>query len=142
MNIRKMTRDDISAALAIDMEAFDEMWSEKFFEEELRKDYSHYYIAENNSEAVGYIGIWCIYETAELVRIAVKPNHRRYGVANLLVKQGAECAEECGCERMMLEVRDSNCAARGLYKKNNFAEIGIRKGYYGDEDAIIMEAKF
>lgn len=141
MNIRKMTPNDVSAALEIDKEAFDEVWSEKFFEEELDKDYSYYYIAESNGENVGYIGIWCIYETAELVRIAVKPGYRRGGIANELIKKATERAKECSCERMMLEVRNGNSAARALYKKNNFFDISVRKGYYGSEDAIIMEAK-
>ena len=44
------------------------------------------------------------------------------------------------CEDITLEVRASNIPAQNLYKKFNFKEEGIRKGYYSDngEDAIIM----
>ena len=38
-----------------------------------------------------------------------------------------------------LEVRVSNEIARNLYKKFGFREVALRKFYYGDEDAILME---
>ena len=49
-------------------------------------------------------------------------------------------AAERGVERMTLEVRPSNLPARRLYERLGFVEIGIRKGYYQDnnEDAILM----
>ena len=42
---------------------------------------------------------------------------------------------------IFLEVRESNQVAINFYKKNNFKQISIRKGYYSDptEDAIIMK---
>ena len=40
-----------------------------------------------------------------------------------------------------LEVRKSNEIAIHLYKKMGFNEAAIRKYYYGDEDAILMELK-
>jgi ribosomal-protein-alanine N-acetyltransferase len=40
-------------------------------------------------------------------------------------------------------VRPSNSAARALYARAGFAEIGLRRGYYpaggGREDAVVME---
>ncbi|WBL35221.1 hypothetical protein O0235_10520 [Tepidiforma flava] len=43
-------------------------------------------------------------------------------------------------ESVTLEVRVSNEAARALYRRYGFYEVGIRKRYYADnhEDAIIM----
>ena len=50
-------------------------------------------------------------------------------------------AGERGAERMYLEVRRSNAAARELYKKAGFAVCGQRRGYYENptEDAILMD---
>ena len=85
----------------------------------------------------GYGGIWCIDETAELIRIAARKPRRGTGVAllELLIKAAAER----GCERMTLEVRESNLPARALYERFGFEEIAVRPGYYVNEDAIIME---
>jgi ribosomal-protein-alanine N-acetyltransferase len=48
-----------------------------------------------------------------------------------------------GVAGITLEVRVSNISAQNLYKSIGFAEYGIRKGYYTDnnEDAVIMWLK-
>jgi ribosomal-protein-alanine N-acetyltransferase len=44
----------------------------------------------------------------------------------------------------LLEVRESNASARGLYEKQGFREAGRRRGYYTDpvEDAILYSLRF
>ena len=142
MIVREMTYNDIASVADVDRAAFSDAWKDDSFADELKKDYSHYFVAETDGEILGYAGIWCIYETAELIRIATSPNHQKKGVAKELMQAILECAKNCGCERMMLEVRKSNIPAQKLYKKFGFNEISIRKGYYNGEDAVIMEAKF
>jgi ribosomal-protein-alanine N-acetyltransferase len=41
---------------------------------------------------------------------------------------------------LFLEVRSSNTAARNLYQKLGFSEIGLRRNYYASppEDGIVM----
>ncbi len=140
MTVREMTSADISAIMALDVLAFSKAWSEQFFCDELGKDYAYYIIAELDGDIVGYGGIWCIYETAELIRIGVNPQYRRKGIADVIMKELFSHSASCGCEKMMLEVRKSNTPAIGLYKKHGFNEISIRRGYYNGEDAVIMEA--
>ena len=73
----------------------------------------------------------------ELLNLAVAPEWRRQGIARELVsamKNGYACP-------VFLEVRESNLAARKLYKSMNFKEIGTRPGYYDSpsEAAIVMK---
>ena len=43
---------------------------------------------------------------------------------------------------MFLEVRAGNVAARRLYRRLGFRDLGVRRGYYGPgQDAIVMELK-
>lgn len=139
MTIREMTSADIRDVVKLDSEAFDKSWNEQSFVDEISKDYSYYFVAEYDGKIVGYIGIWCIYETAELMRVAVLPGFQGYGIAGKLIDTATDCAKSKACERMMLEVRDSNMVARGLYHKFEFKEISVRRGYYDGEDAVIME---
>lgn len=141
MIIRRMNEADIGAVVGVDSAAFSDAWKETAFNDEIKKDYSYYFICERDGKIAGYAGIWCIYETAELIRIATAPKFQRRGVANMLMQEILNCAKDCGCERMMLEVRRSNIPAQALYRKFGFDEISVRKGYYNGEDAIIMEAK-
>lgn len=140
MLIREMKEADIPSVMLIDESAFGKPWSEKSFREEIEKDYSHYIVAEKDGAPVGYAGIWCIYETAELIRIATAADFLRCGIADMMMNVLFELAEGAECERMMLEVRESNFGAKKLYLKHGFSEISVRKGYYDGENAIIMEA--
>lgn len=142
MNIRKMVLEDIPKVLAVDEKSFHKPWSDGMFADEIKKEYADYFVAEEKEEIIGYGGIWSIYETAELMRIAVIPELRGQGIAKAIMTEMTERAKSRGCERMMLEVRKSNTSAQGLYKKYGFCEISIRKGYYDGEDAVIMEATF
>lgn len=137
--IREMTAADIPRALRTDNAAFEKPWAAGDFEAELAKDYAHYYICQDEGGTVGYGGIWCIYETAELIRIAVNAPRKGYG--SLIMQRLINGAKERGCEKLLLEVRRTNTAARALYKKFGFSEISVRKGYYDGEDAIIMEKR-
>ena len=47
--------------------------------------------------------------------------------------------KKCKDETITLEVSSTNIGALTLYKKCNFKEVGIRKKYYKDSDAIIMK---
>jgi ribosomal-protein-alanine acetyltransferase len=73
----------------------------------------------------------------ELLNLAVSPEYRRRGIARLLVS----ALTEAGCGNIFLEVRESNLAARNLYKAMGFKEIGLRPGYYypPPEAAIVMK---
>ncbi len=141
MIIRKMTQADIPAVLEVDINSFHKPWKSESFMEELCKDYSDYFVIEEQGDIVGYAGIWSIYETAELMRIAVMTENRGKGYAKALMEKLVATARERGCERMVLEVRKSNSSAQMLYKRFGFCELTERKGYYDGEDAVIMEAK-
>ncbi len=142
MNIRKMVLEDIPDVLVADEKSFAKSWSEGTFTDEIKKEYADYFVGEIDGKIVAYGGIWGIYETAELMRIAVTPEFRGRGIAKAIMEAMTECAKARGCERMMLEVRKSNISAQELYKKFGFCEINIRKGYYDGEDAVIMEATY
>jgi ribosomal-protein-alanine N-acetyltransferase len=43
-----------------------------------------------------------------------------------------------GARHLTLEVRSGNEAARALYTRLGMAPVGVRKGYYADDDALIL----
>ncbi len=72
----------------------------------------------------------------EILNIAVDPEYRRLGIAQELIR--AEVLRNRGIH--ILEVRESNLAARALYRKMGFREVGLRPGYYENpvETGIVM----
>lgn len=76
----------------------------------------------------------------EILNVAVAPRFRRLGLATALLKHEIQ-------KRMahqFLEVRESNAAARTLYRKLGFVDVGRRVAYYQDPDetAIVMNMKW
>lgn len=77
---------------------------------------------------------------AELETIAVAKEQQRQGLGRALLDASiAELRKRHVCE-LWLEVRTTNEPAIELYRREGFAEIGLRKAYYVDpiEDANVM----
>jgi len=79
-------------------------------------------------------------DEGELFQIAVDNAARRQGAADILMGAALDYASEKSLSSVFLEVRKSNEAAIGLYKKHGFEPVRRRKDYYSDpvEDAVIM----
>lgn len=67
---------------------------------------------------------------AELMTLAVDPDHRRKGVGSSLVTALLSKAGAAAAREVLLEVADDNLAAMKLYEKQGFEAVGYRKDYY------------
>jgi ribosomal-protein-alanine N-acetyltransferase len=92
------------------------------------------------SPVLGYGGSWLLVNDAHISTLAVAPGWRRLGLGELLVIGLLERAVRVNAEVATLEVRVSNLAAQGLYRKYHFQTAGTQRGYYRDnqEDALVM----
>ena len=75
----------------------------------------------------------------EVDNILVKEEYRSRGIGTKLMSYLVSEAIHHKVINITLEVRVSNIRAINLYKKFGFREVALRKYYYGDEDAILME---
>lgn len=66
----------------------------------------------------------------EVLLIAVRPQHRGRGVGALLIDTACNDAFRRGASEIFLEVRENNLAARALYRKARFVDVGRRTDYY------------
>jgi [ribosomal protein S18]-alanine N-acetyltransferase len=76
----------------------------------------------------------------ELETVGVASKYQRRGIGRRLVNEIGKNFRLLGVTKVLLEVRDSNLAARGLYRSLGFREMSRRYGYYADpiEDAVLM----
>ncbi len=73
-------------------------------------------------------------DEAEILTIAVDPAHRKMGIgAKLLAAQLAKLAA-ARVKVLFLEVDQNNIAARALYARFGFRQVGERKAYYRAAD--------
>lgn len=89
---------------------------------------------------VGWGGIWCVADEAEIASVCVDPAYRRLGGGTKLLQTLLRQARLSGAQNVYLEVRISNQAAQKLYRGAGFECIGVRKRYYTNpsEDAVLM----
>jgi len=92
-------------------------------------------------EILAFLMAHRVLEDWELENIVVKGTARRRGVGTCLLGEFIAYARAQQGARILLEVRESNHSARALYRKFDFAETGLRKGYYANppEDAIVCQ---
>lgn len=143
---RPMTEADIPAVLAMERLACQHplhAWTEENYRSSLR---SGYWTRVRLDAATGRIVGVCVamsgVEEMHLLNIAVDKALHGAGVARgLLALLYGQC-REAGAPLLWLEVRPSNERARGLYRREGFTDISVRKGYYpapdGREDALVM----
>lgn len=142
-----MTVDDLEGVLEIERVSFPSPWPRSQFERELKNPLSYAFTTKvihplegKGLRIIGYVIFWLVADEAHILNIAVHPGFRRRGIAKALLRFTLELLLKKGGKGVFLEVRRSNLAARRLYKGFGFKEIGVRKGYYTDnqEDAIVM----
>jgi ribosomal-protein-alanine N-acetyltransferase len=140
LTFRPPTEADLDAVLEIEAASFVEPWSPALFAEELAQSTRSYLVAESGGWVCAYGGIMLVGEDAHLVTLAVDPDRRRQGIAARVMMELIMLARAGGARHLTLEVRESNAAALGLYRKFGFEPAGTRKDYYTTEDAVVMWA--
>jgi [ribosomal protein S18]-alanine N-acetyltransferase len=101
-------------------------------------------VVEQDGNVVGFIVGRQVDDEWEIENIAVTGAARRRGLGSRLVGELLDLARSRGGKSVFLEVRESNRAARSLYEKWAFIEVGRRKTYYQNppEDALVLKFKF
>ncbi|AVQ24450.1 ribosomal protein S18-alanine N-acetyltransferase [Fusobacterium periodonticum] len=109
-------------------------FSKESTENLVKADNSFIYAYLVDEKVCGYLMVLDSIDVYEILAIATIEEYRNKGIAQ-------ELLDKIKTKDIFLEVRKSNEKAINFYKKNNFKQISIRKGYYSDptEDAIIMK---
>jgi ribosomal-protein-alanine N-acetyltransferase len=99
---------------------------------------------EQSGSVVGFIVGRQVADEWEIENIAVTGSARRCGLGSRLVGEFLDLVRGRRGKAVFLEVRESNRAARSLYEKWAFLEVGRRKMYYQDpaEDALLLKFIF
>ena len=139
-----MNADHTGQIAELEKQFFSAPWSESSMLSELSNPLSLWLVAVENGRVVGYVGSQSVMDEADMMNLAVCPEYRRQGVACELVERLVAQLRHNEVTCLTLEVRASNEAAKALYRKLGFAQVGCRPNYYRNpkEDALILRKEW
>jgi len=141
VTIRAATPADLDDIVEIERASFGDPWSRSLFFDALFGKHARFDAAVDAAGAVyGYLVAQIVADEAEVLNLAVAPDRRRTGAGARLLRGFLDDARAQGVTTVHLDVRESNAAARALYARFGFAEVGRRRGYYREpvEDALVL----
>ncbi|MCL2545837.1 MAG: ribosomal protein S18-alanine N-acetyltransferase [Oscillospiraceae bacterium] len=130
----------IDRIAVLEVECFALPFSKPLLLQELENPNALYLVDCLDDIIRGYVGLNFVLDEGHITTLTTAPLFRRQGIASRLLKRQIILAKTLGLQQLHLEVRDSNIAARKLYLRHDFAEVGRRAGYYTEpkEDAVLM----
>jgi ribosomal-protein-alanine N-acetyltransferase len=115
-------------------------WSAAQLAETLASHPSHFLVAWQGKQIVGFISGRRVADEGEILNLAVRPLSRQQGISKALLQELLDLfAREC-VTCVFLEVRQSNNAAINFYSSLQFRQIAQRPSYYRNpaEPAIVL----
>ena len=148
--VRRGVPADVDGMASIERVSFSDPWSAETLSAACALRHMRVLVAEESGRAegggglapvlVGYVLALVMADEGEIADVAVAPRARGRGVARALLDQIIADMVAEGVRALYLEVRESNAAARALYRSLEFEQVGRRRGYYQhpNEDALLL----
>lgn len=139
--IRRLDAADLDRIMEIELAAYPYPWTRGIFADCIRVGYDCWGL-QAGMDLIGYSIQTHAAGENHLLNLCVAPEGQRQGLGSILLDNAIRRARLQGCSCIFLEVRPSNLAGIGLYRKYGFVCIGERPDYYrsdeGKESAIVM----
>ncbi len=135
-----LTDEDLRQIFEIEQTCFHGSWTRETLLSELNNPLNVLCASRSGGAVIGFALGRVAADEGELFQIATLPDFRRRGIAEGLLTELHEKMRERGAVCCFLEVRSRNAGAIALYQKCGYKQISVRRGYYGDDDALIFRA--
>lgn len=138
VEIITLSPEDIDTLVAMESANQPRPWSEGVFNDELAANSRIYLGVVDGETLYGFGGMMVSGDEAHITNLLVAPDQRRKGFARRLMISLIDAALDNGARHLTLEVRSKNEAGISLYQRFGMAPVGVRKDYYGDDDALVL----
>lgn len=109
--------------------------AKSFLKEKFEKDESVVYIAEENSEIVGFTQLYPLFSSTRLKRLwllndlYVEQEHRKKGISVALIEKAQQLCRDTDACQLSLETSKTNAVGNQLYPKTGF-ELDTTENFY------------
>lgn len=142
LTYRPLGLADLDQVMPIEQAGHAFPWSERVFRDCLSAGYRLDGVFTERRQLLGFSMVMSVVDEWHILNLCVDPAYFRQGIGRYLMHKLIDRAPDAEIGSLWLEVRVGNLAARNLYAKLGFDEVGRRKAYYpaegGREDAVVM----
>lgn len=141
--IRVATEADLDQIMEIEKACFaNDAWSKSNMRQELVAPHTHYIVAEQGQNLIGYAGLskHAGSSSADVQTIAVNESYRGKSIGRELMLLLISFAKQEKADTIFLEVREDKLSPQKLYLSLGFNQIDRREKYYQPDGvaAIVM----
>ncbi|WAC28243.1 ribosomal protein S18-alanine N-acetyltransferase [Ancylobacter sp. SL191] len=131
-SLRTAVPGDAEALAGLHAGAFRIGWDAAEFERLLANRLTRALVATEGEKLIGFILLSGVAPEIEILSVAVSKHRQGRGIGGRLIASAFGTLAAEGFTTVFLEVEEGNAAARQLYMRSGFFEIGRRAGYYRD----------
>jgi len=85
---------------------------------------------------IGFVCFFHVRDEIEIIKICIIKSHQRKNYGSILINE----VKKLNIKKIFLEVSIENVNAINFYLKNGFQKIGVRKGYYANDESSRIDA--
>ena len=85
---------------------------------------------------IGFVCFFHVMDEIEIIKICIMKSHQRKNYGSILINE----IKSLKIKKIFLEVSIENVNAINFYLKNGFQKIGVRKGYYANDESSRIDA--
>ena len=146
--VRPMRAVDLEGVMQVERAGYEYPWTEGVFRDCLRVGYCCWLLLRRDGGDNTFIGHGIASVAAmesHLLNLCIAPVAQRRGLGQAMLLHMLRVVQRHGALETFLEVRPSNQAARNLYARVGFKQVGMRKAYYPGpgvrEDALVLSVQ-
>lgn len=139
--LTEQSESDLSQIAQLEKQLFSVgSWTDDVLQDFFSQRHTHFFVIRLGNEIIGYCMTQVMFDTAEILRIGVGRAHQGQGVAKQILMDVMTFLRNIKVDKLLLEVRNDNLSAIGLYQGFDFKQIHVRKNYYDNKDGTFTDA--
>ena len=139
--IKQINENDIDLCFELDSNSIS-LWSKKQWDKEFKKEGTKIFGLLFSNLLIGICVIQVVLDEAQINFFVINRKFRKRGFGTYFMTDLIKRCEKLNLNKLLLEVSQSNIAAKEFYNCFDFSTVGIRKNYYKDgSDALLKEKK-
>ena len=139
--LTEQSESDLSQIAQLEKQLFSVgSWTDDVLQEFFSQRHTHFFVMRLDNKIMGYCMTQVMFDTAEILRIGVSRAYQRQGLAKQILMEVMVFLKKMEVDKLLLEVRNDNLSAIGLYQGFDFKQIHVRKNYYDNKDGTFTDA--